>query len=222
MKSPALMTDKLALITGASRGLGAAFAEALAPEYHIVAVGRTTGALEEIDDLIKAKGGAATLAPMDITEKAAMAQLCRSIYDRWGKVDLWVHTAIHAAPLAPANHIDMKDFGKSVQVNVEATAQLITFVAPLLGTDGHAVFFDDANVTDKFFGSYGASKAAQMTLARAWRAETAKTGPHVHILTPQPMPTATRARFFPGEDRDALASPKAEAARLLSELQQSF
>ncbi|MEM6589705.1 MAG: SDR family oxidoreductase [Pseudomonadota bacterium] len=216
------MTEKLALITGASRGLGAALAETLAPDYHIVAVGRTTGALEEIDDLIKAKGGAATLAPMDITETAAMAQLCRSIYDRWGALDLWAHTAIHAAPLAPANHIDMKDFGKSVKVNVEATAQLITFVAPLLGTDGHALFFDDANVTDKFFGSYGASKSAQMTLARAWQAETMKTGPHVHVMTPRPMPTATRGRFFPGEDRDALASPKAEAARLLSELQQSF
>ncbi|MEO0371541.1 MAG: SDR family oxidoreductase [Pseudomonadota bacterium] len=216
------MTEKLALITGASRGLGAALAEALAPDYHIVAVGRTTGALEEIDDLINAKGGTATLAPMDICEPAAMAQLCRSIFDRWGTLDLWCHTAIHAAPLAPANHIDMKDFGKSVKVNVEATAQLITFVAPLLGTDGHAVFFDDEHVTDKFFGSYGASKAAQMTLARAWQAETAKTGPHVHVVTPQPMPTATRARFFPGEDRDALESPKSEAARLLSELQQNF
>ncbi|MEL7253586.1 MAG: SDR family oxidoreductase [Pseudomonadota bacterium] len=212
------MTEKLALITGASRGLGAALAEALAPDYHIVAVGRTTGALEEIDDLIQAKGGAATLAPMDITEPAAMAQLCRSIYDRWGRLDLWAHTAIHAAPLAPANHIDMKDFGKSVKVNVEATAQLITFVAPLLGTDGHAVFFDDAEAKGKFFGSYGASKAAQMALARAWQAETAKTGPHVHVVTPQPMPTATRARFHPGEDRDALASPKYEAERLLDEL----
>ena len=212
------MTEKLALITGASRGLGAALAEALVPDYHIVAVGRTTGALEEIDDLIQAKGGSATLAPMDITETAAMAQLCRSIYDRWGKLDLWVHTAIHAAPLAPANHIDMKDFGKSVKVNVEATAQLITFVAPLLGTQGHAVFFDDVHMSEKFFGSYGASKAAQMHLARSWQAETAKTGPHVHILSPQPMPTATRARFFPGEDREALNHPKMEAQRLLKDL----
>ncbi|MEM7599486.1 MAG: SDR family oxidoreductase [Pseudomonadota bacterium] len=212
------MTEKLALITGASRGLGAALAEALVPDYHIVAVGRTTGALEEIDDLIQAKGGSATLAPMDITETAAMAQLCRSIYDRWGKLDLWVHTAIHAAPLAPANHIDMKDFGKSVKVNVEATAQLITFVAPLLGTQGHAVFFDDVHMSEKFFGSYGSSKAAQMHLARSWQAETAKTGPHVHILSPQPMPTATRARFFPGEDREALNHPKMEAQRLLKDL----
>lgn len=216
------MTEKLALITGASRGLGAALAEALVPDYHVVAVGRTTGALEEIDDLIQAKGGAATLAPMDICETPAMAQLCRSIYERWGKLDLWMHTAIHAAPLSPANHIDMKDFNKSVKVNVEATAQLVTFVAPLLGTEGHAVFFHDMGASGKFFGSYGASKAAQMHLARSWQAETVKTGPQVHILRPNPMPTATRARFFPGEDREALSHPKDEARRLLSELERNL
>ena len=212
------MTEKLALITGASRGLGAGFAEALVPDHHVVAVGRTTGALEEIDDLIQAKGGSATLAPMDITETAAMAQLCRSIFDRWGKVDLWLHAAIHAAPLAPANHIDPKDFTRSMKVNVEATSQLITFVAPLLGADGHAVFFEDSGAQGKFFGAYGASKAAQIQLAHSWQAETVKTGPHVHILAPQPMPTATRARFFPGEDREALVHPKLEARRLLTEL----
>ena len=91
--------QKTALITGATRGLGAAFAEALAATHHIVAVGRTTGALEELDDRIKAKKGEATLAPMDITKTDAMAQLCRSIYDRWGALDIWVHAAIHAAPL---------------------------------------------------------------------------------------------------------------------------
>ncbi|MEO0750228.1 MAG: SDR family oxidoreductase [Pseudomonadota bacterium] len=213
------MTEKLALITGASRGLGAACAEALAPEHHIVAVGRTTGALEEIDDLIQAKEGAATLAPMDITEPAAMAQLCRSIFDRWGKVDLWLHTAINAAPLAPVNHIDPKDFARSMKVNVEATSRLISYVSPLLGLTGTAVFFDDPDAHGKFFGAYGASKAAQMTLARSWQAETVKTGPHVHILTPHPMPTATRARFFPGEDRAALVPPRDEAQRLLTELQ---
>ncbi|MEL7279391.1 MAG: SDR family oxidoreductase [Pseudomonadota bacterium] len=210
------MTEKLALITGASRGLGAALAEALVPDYHVLAVGRTTGALEDIDDLIQAKGGSATLAPMDICETPAMAQLCRSIYDRWGKVDLWCHTAIHAAPLAPVNHIDVKDFSRSMKVNVEAASQLISFVAPLLGTEGQAVFFDDTGASGKFFGSYGASKAAQMQLVRSWQAETVKTGPHVHILRPNPMPTATRARFFPGEDRETLSLTKDEAARLLA------
>lgn len=210
------MSEKIALITGASRGLGAALAEALAATHHIVAVGRTTGALEELDDRIKELGGQATLAPMDITKPDAMAQLCRSIHDRWGRVDLWAHTAIHAAPLSPASTIDARDWDKSVACNVTATGQLIPYVAPLLGQDGTAIFFDDPRAGHKFFGAYGATKAAQIALAQSWAAETAKTGPRVHVLTPAPMPTATRARFFPGEDRAPLAHPRDEAARLLA------
>ncbi len=209
---------RLALVTGASRGLGAALAEALAPEYHVVAVARTTGALEELDDRIKARGGAATLAPMDITDPGAMATLCRGIHDRWGKLDLWVHAAIHAAPLSPANFVDMKDWEKSVAVNATATARLIPFVAPLLGLEGRALFLDDPRAGQKFFGAYGATKAAQMALARSWQAETERTGPRVVIAAPAPMPTATRARFFPGEDRGALTPCSDEAARILSEL----
>ncbi|WP_299558069.1 SDR family NAD(P)-dependent oxidoreductase [uncultured Sulfitobacter sp.] len=210
-----------ALITGASRGLGAALAEALAPTHHIIAVGRTVGALEALDDRIQAKGGSATLAPMDVTTPAAMATLCRGIHDRWGTLDLWLHTAVHAAPLAPAPHIDAKDFEKSVAVNVTATATLITYVAPLLGAAGQAVFFDDPAAGARFFGSYGATKAAQIALARSWQAETARIGPQVHILTPAPMPTATRARFYPGEDRAALADPQSQAARLCAEFEKS-
>ncbi|HEY9021169.1 MAG: SDR family NAD(P)-dependent oxidoreductase [Paracoccaceae bacterium] len=210
------MSEKIALITGASRGLGAALAEALAATHHIVAVGRTTGALEELDDRIKAAGGQATLAPMDITKPEAMAQLCRSIHDRWGHVDLWAHTAIHAAPLSPANTIDARDWDKSVACNVTATGQLIPYIAPLLGQAGTALFFDDPRAGHKFFGAYGATKAAQIALAQSWAAETVKTGPRVHVLTPAPMPTATRARFFPGEDRAPLAHPRDEAARLLA------
>ncbi len=211
------MTEKLALITGASRGLGAAFAEALAPEYHIVAVARTTGALEELDDRIQAKGGQATLAPMDITNMDAMAQLCRSVYDRWGKVDLWVHTAIHGAPLTPTSHIDQKDWSKSVSINMDATGRLIPFIAPLLGNDGHAVFFDDPHGGEKYFGSYGATKSAQIALARSWQVESQKNGPKVSILEPRAMPTGLRARFYPGEDRAPLVSPHEEAARLLQQ-----
>ncbi|RFP89504.1 SDR family oxidoreductase [Rhodobacteraceae bacterium 63075] len=212
------MTDKIALITGASRGLGAGLAEALAETHHIVAVGRTTGALEELDDRVKALGGTATLAPMDITNADAMAQLCRSIHDRWGKLDLWAHTAIHAAPLSPADHIDQKDWEKSVAINVSATGRLIPFVAPLLGQDGTALFFDDPHGGEKFFGTYGASKSAQIALARSWAKETEKLGPKVRILSPAPLATALRARFFPGEDRDKLAAPRDEAARLLAAL----
>ncbi len=212
------MTEKLALVTGASRGLGFAFAEALAPDYHIVAVGRTVGGLEDLDDKIKAKGGDATLAPMDITNLDAMAQLCRSVYDRWGKVDLWVHAAIHGAPLTPAGHIDQKDWDKSVSSNISAVGQLIPFMTPLLGHDGQAVFFDDPKGGEKFFGSYGATKAAQIALAQSWQKETETTGPKVSILSPNPMPTGTRARFFPGEDRETLASPQSEAQRLVAEM----
>ena len=212
------MTDKIALITGASRGLGAALAERLAATHHVVAVARTTGALEELDDRIQAAGGSATLAPMDVTNRDAMAQLCRSIHDRWGKVDLWAHCAIHAAPLAPAASVDMKDMEKSVAVNVTATALLIPFVTPLLGAEGRALFFDDPRAGQKFFGAYGATKAAQTALAQSFAAETVRTGPRVHVLTPAPMPTATRARFFPGEDRAALADPMDEARRLLDSL----
>ncbi|MGJ8545146.1 MAG: SDR family NAD(P)-dependent oxidoreductase [Sulfitobacter sp.] len=211
-------TTKIALITGASRGLGAALAEALAPTHHIVAVARTVGALEELDDRIKALGGHATLAPMDVTNRDAMATLCRGIYDRWGHIDLWAHCAVHAAPLTPASHIDAKDMEKSVACNVTATAMLIPFVAPLLGTNGQAIFFDDPQAGAKFFGSYGATKAAQIAMARSWQAETAQIGPKVHILTPAPMPTATRARFFPGEDRAPLSAPQAQAAALLGQL----
>lgn len=209
---------KVALITGASRGLGAAIAEALAPTHHIVAVGKTTGALEELDDRITAAGGQSTLAPMDITVEAAMQQLCRSIFDRWGKLDLWVHTAVHAAPLAPAGHIGPKDLEKSININVSATARLVGYLSPLLGYDGRAVFFDDPRAGQPFFGAYGATKAAQIALAKSWQAETAKTGPNVAVLTPNPMPTATRARFFPGEDRGVLASPHSEAMRLLPQI----
>lgn len=209
---------RTALITGASRGLGAALARALAPTHHIIAVAKTTGALEELDDQIKALGGSATLAPMDITVDAAMQTLCRGVHDRWGSLDFWAHAAIHAAPLSPVNMINAKDMAKSVTINVTATATLIPYIAPLLGTGGTALFFDDPQAGAPFYGSYGATKAAQIALARSWQAETQRTGPSVHIATPAPMPTATRARFHPGEDRAPLADPTAEAARILAEL----
>ena len=209
---------KIALVTGASRGLGAAMARKLALTHHIIAVGKTTGALEELDDAIQLVGGQATLAPMDITVDTAMQQLCLSIFNRWGKLDLWIHTAVHAAPLAPAGHISPKDLLKSIDINITATARLIGYVGPLLGQNGHAVFMDDPQAGRQFFGAYGATKAAQTALARSWAVESGKTGPHVHIITPNPMPTATRARFYPGEDRSPLASPTNEAIRLLKSL----
>jgi len=214
------MTDqtKIALVTGASRGLGAALAEALVPDYHVVAVARTTGGLEELDDRIQAKGGSATLAPMDITDPNAMATLCRGIHDRWGKIDLWLHTAIHTSALTPAHFVDPKEWTKAINTNANATSILIPYVAPLLGEAGHAVFFDDPKAGEKFYGIYGATKATQMALARSWAAETERTGPRVSIVEPAPMPTAVRARFHPGEDRDALTSTSDAAAQVLAQI----
>ncbi|WP_343081995.1 SDR family NAD(P)-dependent oxidoreductase [Ostreiculturibacter nitratireducens] len=211
---------KTALVTGASRGLGFALAEALgAAGWHVLAVARTTGGLEELDDRIKAKGGSATLAPMDITNADAMAHLAKSVAERWGGIGLWAHAAIHAAPLAPAGHIDAKDMSKSIATNLAATATLIPLIEPLLRAgQGTALFFDDPRAGEKFFGAYGSTKGAQIALARSWQAETVRTGPRVLIETPRPMPTATRARFFPGEDRAALIEPAVEAARLLASL----
>ncbi|MDB5657745.1 MAG: oxidoreductase [Cypionkella sp.] len=216
------MTERTALITGASRGLGAAMAEQLAQRgWHVVAVARTVGGLEELDDRVKTLklpgAGGLTLAPMDVTNDDAMRHLCLSIHQRWGQLNLWIHAAIHAAPLAPAGSLDIKDWDKSIATNVRATGTLIPMVEPLLRAgDGQALFFDDPRAGDKFFGAYGATKAAQIALARSWAAENAQIGPHVRIETPAPMPTATRARFFPGEDRAPLIHPREEATRLIN------
>lgn len=218
------MSQKIALITGASRGLGAALAEQLAARgWHVVAVARTVGALEELDDRVKALGlpgaGSLTLAPMDITNEDAMRHLCRSVHDRWGGVGLWAHPAVHVAPLAPASSVDGKDLDKSIATNLRATGSLIPMVEPLLRAhDGTALFFDDPRGGTAFFGAYGATKAAQIALAQSWQAETRRTGPRVVIAAPVPMPTATRARFFPGEDRSPLTEPRAEARRILDAL----
>ncbi len=219
------MTQKIALVTGASRGLGAAIALELAARgWHVVAVARTVGGLEDLDDRLRALAlpgsGGMTLAPMDVTHDDAMRHLCRSIHDRWGRLDLWVHPAVHVAPLAPAGSLDQKDWEKSIATNVRATGMLIPMVEPLLraSATGTALFLDDARAGQPFFGAYGASKAAQIALARSWQAETQRIGPRVRIATPAPMPTATRGRFFPGEDRGPLAEPATEAARILAGL----
>ena len=219
-QQPNFAERPLALVTGASRGLGFAIAAGLgAAGWHVLAVARTTGGLEELDDRIQKAGGSATLAPMDVTDEKAMEHLAASVAARWGKVGLWVHAAIHAAPLSPAGHTDLKDFDKSVACNIRATAILIPLIEPLLrARGGTAVFFDDPQPGRAFFGSYGASKAAQIALVRSWQAESARLGPGVAIETPPPMPTALRGRFFPGEDRAPLTPPGAVAAAMLERL----
>lgn len=219
MNSKAL-DGRIALVTGASRGLGAACAEWLAARgAHVVAVARTTGGLEELDDRIQAAGSSATLAPMDVANEAAMAHLCRSIHDRWGKADIWVHAAIHATALTPAGQIREKDLDANIATNIRATARLIAMVGPLIAPSdmATAIFFDDEGEA-MYGGAYAMSKAAQRALVTRWQAESAKHGPRVELLSPKPMPTAVRARFHPGEPREGLAQPRDEAERLLAPL----
>ena len=211
------LDGKIAIVTGASRGIGAASAEWLAGQgAHVVAVARTTGGLEELDDRVQAAGGQTTLAPMDIRDAGAMQHLCASVHQRWGRADIWVHTAVHATALTPAPQITEKDLDANIATNVRGLARLMALMAPLLecAPAPHAVFFD-SDWDTKFAGAYGMSKAAARALVQSWQAESQKTGPRVHLLRPDPMPTAVRARFYPGEDRAGLTDPKSEAARLL-------
>jgi len=218
---------RVALVTGASRGLGAALAEGLAARgFHVVAVARTVGALEELDDRIKALGGSATLAPIDITNDDALRHLCRSIHERWGKLDLWAHMAMQAPPLSPAGHVAIKDWDRSLAM-LRATGVLIPMVEPLLRASpgACAILPDDpatlteAGTTPKFFAAYGALKAGQRALFQAWAAECdalgAERAPRIHLVAPAPLPTATRARFYPGEPRAKQGYPRSEAARIL-------
>ena len=212
-------TQKTCLITGASRGLGHALAQGLADAYHLILVARTVGALEELDDLVQAAGGSATLVPLDITDRNAVRAMGHSVFERWGGVDLWCHTSIHATALTPANHIDPKDLQKSIDINLTAAQALIESVDPLLrAKSGRAIYIRDDHATGKFFGTYGTTKAAQQRLFEHWTDEMSEAGLRVDGFTAKPMPTALRARFFPGEDRTALTDCQSEAARLIKEL----
>ncbi len=209
---------QIALVTGATRGFGYAASVALAGGgAEIIAVGRTTGALEELDDAVKAVGGSTTLVPLDITDDAGLQRLCLSIFERWGGLDLWLHCAVHAAPLSPTAHVSENDLDKSIAVNIRASQRLITMVEPLLkAKDGTAVHLDDPQAGKKFFASYGTTKAAQKALFDGWAAENISVGPRVLSYSPAPMPTATRARFYPGEDKNALSPTATEAAQFVN------
>ena len=209
----------ITLITGASRGLGYALGVALAPVSHVIAVGRTIGGLEELDDAINAQGGSSTLVPLDLTDADGVSRMCIALHERWGGIDLWCHTAAQSASLSPAHHIATKDFTKSLDVHVRVALDLIAKIDPLLrAKGGRAVFMGDNHRGEKFFGSYAAAKAAEIALFEAWQAENAKLGPTITRFDPKPMPTATRARFFPGEATSALTPTTEEAQRLLETL----
>ncbi len=210
-------SGRVVLITGASRGLGAACALAFAARgAQVLALARTVGALEELDN--KARGtdvedSGMTLIPLDICDSQGVQNLGQSIFDRWGGLDIWVHCAVYAAPLSPVNCLDSADLARSMAVNVTATAQLIGCIDPLLrAKSGVAVCVEDTQAGGKFFGAYGASKAAQSALFASWRAENSV---RVCCFQPRPMRTAVRARFFPGQDGAGLADIAEEAERLL-------
>ncbi len=212
----------VALVTGASRGLGYALARALGGHgMQVVAVARTVGGLEDLADAIETAGGPSpVLVPLPLTDQAGLQRLGLALHERWGHVDLAVHCAAHAAPLAPAPHIADKDFDQSLEINFRATERLIVTLQPLLAAApaGHFVHVGDDVGGQANFGSYGATKAGAEALVRSWASETRRTGPRVSIFHPRPMPTALRARFHPGESRDALASCADEAARMIREL----
>ncbi|HSF94085.1 MAG TPA: SDR family oxidoreductase [Thermohalobaculum sp.] len=213
---------QVALVTGASRGFGFASAAALgAAGAHVIAVARTAGGLEELDDRIAAAGGSATLVPLDIRDDEGLSRLGSAIFERWGRLDLWLHTAIQAAPLQPVEHIEAKELDQSVATNIRAFHRLIRVVDPLLrrAEAPLALVAADDPVGAKFHGTYTACKAAQSALTMAWAAESEQRITIAEVQPP-PMATALRARFHPGEDRAALTSIDEAAERLVRALDQ--
>ena len=210
-------TQKTALITGASRGLGYATALQLADKgYHIIALARTVGGLEELADVIEAKEQTITLVPLDITDEGGLQRLCLSIFERWKGLDLLVHCAVKAPLLTPMDALVDKDFDSTMNTNARATARLIALTEPLLRVaNGTAIFLDDPHDGEKLFAAYAASKAAARSMVQSYQAETANLKPRVILHQPAPMPTATRARFHPGEDKSTLATTADEAKRMI-------
>ena len=213
------LASRIALVTGASRGIGYAIACALAKAgAHIVAVARTQGGLEELDDEIRKDGGSATLVPLSLTDFDGIARLGAALNERHGKLDILVGNAGVPGPSSPLGHIELKTFDDVMAVNVSANFQLIRCMEPLLKMSdaGRAVFVTSgaANKAAAYVGPYAASKAALETLARVWAQETASTPIRVNLFSPGPIRTRMRATVFPGEDPMTLDTPE-QAAELI-------
>ncbi|GLR98542.1 MULTISPECIES: SDR family NAD(P)-dependent oxidoreductase [Bradyrhizobium] len=207
------LADRIALVTGASRGIGFATAIALAKAgAHVVAVARTQGGLEELDDEIRKDGGSATLVPLNLTDSDGIARLGASLHERYGRLDILVGNAGVLGPSSPLGHIELKAFNDVMAVNVSANFQLIRCMEPLLRQSdaGRAVFVTSgaANKATAYVGPYAASKSALETLARAWAQETANTKLRVNLFNPGPVRTRMRATLMPGEERATLDTPE--------------
>lgn len=212
--------DRIALVTGASRGFGASISYFLAQRgYTLITVARTVGGLEELDDRIREIGGNSLLCVMDITKDKEVKEVCQKIFEKWGQIDLWVHTAIKASPLTLTSQIEPENLERSVAVNLLATSHLITCIHPLLKKSGQAVFMADPRLGKKFMGVYGSTKQAQIELARTWQKETANLGPRVKIFTPSEMYTKTTLTFYPGVEEKKLSIPDEEAKKLVDILE---
>lgn len=214
------LENKIALVTGASRGIGYQIAKQMAAEgAHVIALARTVGGLEELDDEIKSAGGSATLVPLDLTDMGGIDRLGGAIKERWGKLDVMVANAGLLGVLAPIGHIEAKTFDKTMTVNVTSTWRLIRSVDPLLRASGagRAIVMSSgaAHSAKAYWSLYAATKAACEAMVRSWANETMNTPLRVNAVNPGATRTKMRAEAMPGEDPKALPTAREVAAKIL-------
>jgi len=213
------LSGRVALITGASRGIGYFLARELAAAgAHVVAVARTVGGLEDLDDDIKAVGGSATLVPLDLADMNGIDRIGSAINDRWGKLDVLVANAGVLGTISPLGHVEAKVFEKVMTVNVTSTWRLIRSVDPLLRNSdaGRAIVLSSsaAHSARAFWGPYSASKAAVEAMVRSWADETKSMPLRVNAVNPGATRTAMRAQAVPGENPETLPHPSEVAAKI--------
>jgi len=206
------VSGPVALVTGASRGIGAAVAIELAKHgVHVVATARTQGGLEDTDDAIRALGGSTTLLPLDLKEGEQVDAIGPSIYQRFSRLDMLVHCAGALGRLTPVPHIMPRDWDDVIGVNMTATWRLIRTCEPLLrnAEAGRAVFLTDARAREPkaYWGPYGATKAGMEHLVLTWADEVRQTRMQVHLFDPGIVATRLRAQAMPGEDPTPLRKP---------------
>ncbi|MBV9552216.1 MAG: SDR family NAD(P)-dependent oxidoreductase [Alphaproteobacteria bacterium] len=214
------LDGKIALVTGASRGIGAAVAERFAGEgAHVVLAARTVGGLEEIDDRIRAAGGAATLVPLDLRDFVKIDELAAALYERYGRLDILVGNAAEFGTFSPLGHIAPKEWGEVVDLNLTANWRLIRAMDPLLraAPHGRAIFVTSGIVRAPraYWGPYAATKAALEVLVKTYAAEIASTRVRANLIGPGAVRTRLRARVFPGEDPATLPPPETVAEAFL-------